>query len=65
MDVDNSADLCRLHKWKVGDKLIGTDPHETSTIVITAIGIEGVLAVDETGHESSWDLFFRDWKKIE
>ena len=63
----NSADLCRKNGWTVGTVLQGDEGFGPEQIVITAIGERAVLAkhIGETSFdESTWDLSFRDWKKV-
>jgi len=71
----NSADLCRERGWTVGTVLEGTesagDWSHTDRIVITAIGLRGILAQhlphdgqDEPADEQSWTLEYRDWHEV-
>jgi hypothetical protein len=63
----NSADLCKKNGWTVGTVLQGDEGFGPSTIVITAIGECTVLAKhvdDDKFGESTWDLSFRDWKRV-
>ncbi len=67
----NSAAICTVNGWVVGDKLIGDEGFGDETIMITAIGESNVLArkimsngrpVD--GCEGLWSLSHRDWRKV-
>lgn len=69
-----AAEKCLKNGWKVGTRLSGREDDDITTIEITAIGREQVLAVaisvtpgewwEGGGREESWDLDFRRWRKV-
>lgn len=63
-DTEGSAAICRKKGWRVGTVLEGDEGEGSSRIVLTAIGMSGVLAVDEDGNEQSWTLLHRDWRAV-
>ncbi|WP_442785974.1 DUF7241 domain-containing protein [Methylobacterium sp. C25] len=71
-DRRHAADICREHGWGVGTQLAGSDGFGTTTIEITALGNQVMLArtIGQNGRPASyardrpWRLSDRDWKKI-
>lgn len=66
------AETCLLNGWTVGTRLVGTQGgtgwSNTSTIEITAIGEEDILAkrIDpgEYTGEGPWTLSCREWREV-
>ena len=65
------TETCRLNGWGVGTTLIGDEGYGPSTIRISAIGVELVLAVClshpgmlDCGEERMWTLHCREWEKV-
>lgn len=57
-----SVDL-RTH-WPVGTRLTGDEGYGPTTIRITYVSAQTILAVNEADRrESSWTLDHRDWKE--
>lgn len=77
----NSADLCRRNGWKPGTVIEGCEMRAGieawDRVVITAIGETNVLGrqvatkrgtegwQEQACSERSWDLAYRDWRKVE
>jgi len=55
------AETCRLNGWDVGTVLVGDEGYGPTTIRITAIGDEAILARTGSRRESTWTLTCRDW----
>lgn len=72
-DPRSSAEICRERAWDVGTILEGEMlPKETGgprRIIITAIGITTILAIDVSDEasreEQAWNLHTRDWRRWE
>lgn len=59
----NTADWVLQQGWGVGTRLVGDEGFGPTTIEITAIGRQKVLAVHvDDGWESSWTFAARDWE---
>lgn len=68
---ESSADMCRRLGWRRGTVLRGNEGYGASTILITAVGEDAVLArtimvrgKPAAGYESSWTLQCRDWRRV-
>ena len=59
-----SAELCRANGRVVGGVWEGKEYGVPTRITLTAIGVEGVLAMCNE-YECSWTLLYRDWHKVE
>ncbi|AFA45091.1 HTH binding domain protein [Mycobacterium phage Spartacus] len=67
----SDADTARRNGWTVGTRLAGDEGRGETTIEITAIGEEHVLAktISHAGRpvpygESLWTFMFRDWREV-
>lgn len=60
------ADICRERGWGPGTRLVGDEGGLPTIIEITALGevamLARVVSPHPSEHESSWVLFFRDWR---
>src|SRR5699024_6075538 len=60
---ETSADHARRRGWTVGTRLISHGDSGSTTITITAIGRENILALpDDNRSEGAWTLQCRDWQ---
>src|SRR5690625_55079 len=60
---ETSADHARRRGWTVGTRLISHGDSGSTTITITAIGRESILALpDDNRSECTWTLQCRDWQ---
>jgi len=59
------AETCRLNGWDVGTVLVGDEGYGPTTIQITAIGEECILARTGSWCESTWTLTCREWERGE
>lgn len=62
------AEICRRNGWTAGTRIIGDEGYGPCIIEITAVGISSVLARCVDPHRSGeglWELYCRDWKKVE
>ncbi len=63
-----AADTVRANGWTIGTRLVGDESYGPTTIEITAIGRDQVLAVAVSGVgaepriESTWVFHCRDWQ---
>lgn len=63
---ESSADYARRRGWVAGTRLVGDEGYGPTTITITAVGRDGILAIaDGRRYESSWTLRHRDWVEAE
>lgn len=61
----SDAELCRRNGWGVGTRLVGDDGYNPTTITITAIGQDSILASDNNYPlEASWTLKCREWEEV-
>jgi len=60
------AETCRLNGWGVGTVLVGDEGYGPTTIRITAIGDEAILARRTLPGrcESTWTLTCREWEVV-
>lgn len=59
------AETISLNGWKVGDVLEGKEGRRTDRIMITAVGLECILAFWENHQkELSTTLAHREWRKV-
>ena len=63
----SDAEICRRNGWRPGTILVGKEDGKESTIKITAVGEDEILATElsRTGkfeHESMQSLTERNWK---
>lgn len=59
------AETCRLNGWSVGTVLVGDEGYGPTTIRITAIGEESILAARAgSRRESTWTLACREWEEM-
>lgn len=56
------ADVARANGWTVGTRLVGDEGYGPSTIEITAVGRDHVLAVWNGERESLTCLTAREWR---
>lgn len=62
---ESPATHARRRGWDVGTRLIGDEGRGPTTITITAIGNEAVLArADDSDKDRSWSLACRDWQAL-
>lgn len=62
---ESPATHARRRGWDVGTRLIGDEGYGPTTITITAIGKEAVLArADNSSRDHSWSLACRDWQVL-
>lgn len=68
----SDAEKCRKNGWRVGDRLVGDEGYGPTVIELTAIGRDGILAVqlshngDKSQHEREghWTLSNRKWRRV-
>lgn len=61
--MNASSALAIKNGWGVGTELTGTDRIETTTIQITYLSDQMLVARNvRTGREQSWSLLHRDWQ---
>lgn len=62
-------ETCELNGWGVGTRLVGNEGYGPTTIRITYLSSQNLLAVREggryDGYESSWTLACRDWTEVQ
>lgn len=62
---ESPAAHARRRGWGAGTRLIGDEGYGPTTITITAIGKEAVLArADDSDRARSWSLACRDWQAL-
>ena len=69
----SDAAICRANGWGPGTQLVGDEGYGPTTIEITAVGEESILA-KEISHrgqpstdrdEGMWTLSCRDWQPVD
>jgi hypothetical protein len=59
----SSAEICRRNGWRRGSRIVGVEDQRATTIRITAVGDDYILAIaDDSGHEGEWNLTCRNWR---
>jgi len=66
---NNPAEICRENNWQVGTRLRGTEYYgngkkQTTTITLTAIGEQNILAKAKGRSENLWTLSCREWREV-
>ena len=64
----SDADLCREMGWSQGQRLIGDEGYGPTTIQITAVGENRILARaihPRPRNENTWTLSCRDWQPVQ
>lgn len=65
LDGESSAAYARRKGWQAGTRIVGDEGFGPTTITITAVGRDGILAVaDGRKYENSWTLQCRDWTEV-
>lgn len=62
------AEFCREMGWGVGQRLVGDEGYGPTTIEITAIGEDKLLAKaihPKPRSENNWTLCCRDWQPVQ
>lgn len=69
---DSDAETCRLNGWGPGTMIRGNECGEWTTLLITAVGENAILArgVRHGGKrvawpEASWTLAYREWRRVQ
>ena len=62
---ETSAGYCRRMGWAPGTRIVGDEGYGPTTITITAVGQERILAKADGRDESRWTLEHRDWQLAE
>ena len=62
---ETSAGYCRRMGWGPGTHIVGDEGYGPTTITITAVGQEGILAKADGRDEKTWTLKYRDWQLVE
>ena len=62
---ETSAGYCRRMGWGPGTHIVGDEGYGPTTITITAVGQEGILAKADGRDEKTWTLECRDWRLVE
>lgn len=63
---ESTAAYARRKGWQAGTRIVGDEGFGPTTITITAIGRDAVLAIaDGSKYESSWTLKHRDWVEVD
>ena len=62
---ETSAGYCRRMGWGPGAHIVGDEGYGPTTITITAVGQEDIIAKADGRDESTWKLEYRDWQLAE
>ena len=62
---ETSAGYCRRTGWGPGTHIVGDEGYGPTTITITAVGQEDILARADGRDENTWTLEHRDWQLAE
>ena len=62
---ETSAGYCRRMGWGPGAHIVGDEGYGPTTITITAVGQEDILAKADGRDENTWTLEHRDWQLAE